>query len=149
MPNIPGTVVVAPVVPTSTDDVYPTHHASYGKGGLRTVPSIVDRNLIPAGRLEEGMLVYVESDDSYYKLSGGSWTPFGSGGGGGGGDKNYVHVQSVPASTWVATHNLGKYPSVQLKDASDNVFGADVRHIDINTSVVYLIQADTGSAVFN
>tara|TARA_R100001079_G_C4438618_1_gene147663 strand:- start:902 stop:1255 length:354 start_codon:yes stop_codon:yes gene_type:complete len=37
----------------------------------------------------------------------------------GAGDLNFVHTQSVASSTWLVTHNLGKYPSVSVVDTSE------------------------------
>lgn len=148
MPTLSGTIVIAPVVPTSTDDVYPSHYATYGKGSLRTVADSAERDSIPPERLEEGCLVYVVDVDKYYKRVGLGWVEFTTGGGGGG-DKNYVHVQSVAATTWVIDHNLGKYPAISLKDNAGNMFTADVNHISTNQAEVYLLQAEAGVAFAN
>ena len=59
MPDIQGINIAAPVVPYTTDDIYATHHAVYGKGGFRSVASLVDRNSIAKDRLEVGMIVNV------------------------------------------------------------------------------------------
>lgn len=48
----------------STLDVYPTHEASLGKGGYRTVADIAERDNIPFERCEVGMLVTVLSDNT-------------------------------------------------------------------------------------
>jgi hypothetical protein len=70
MAAIPGTTpVTAPVAPTSDGDVYPSHLAAYGKGGLRTVATLTDRNNIPNARKEAGMQVYVIETHLTYKLS--------------------------------------------------------------------------------
>ena len=68
MAGIPGTNVVAPVVPLDTADVHPTHEALYGKGGYRTVATTVERDAIPAARREAGMLVFVAADSQRYRL---------------------------------------------------------------------------------
>lgn len=64
MADIKGTNISAPVVPFTTDDIFATHEAIYGKGGYRTVENVEDLEKIPAARLEEGMLVYVINDDA-------------------------------------------------------------------------------------
>ena len=64
MADIKGTNISAPIVPFTTDDIFATHEAMYGKGGYRTVENVEDLDKIPAARLEEGMLVYVINDDS-------------------------------------------------------------------------------------
>lgn len=66
MANIPGTNLAAGIVPFTSDDTYPTHYAMYGKGGHRTVQSIVNRNSIPTTLKEEGMTVFVLDDNTKY-----------------------------------------------------------------------------------
>ena len=76
MADIKGTNVAAPIVPYTSDDIYATHEAKYGKGGYRTVQNIEERDSIPGARLEEGMLVYVIDDpDSVhtYQYLNGAW----------------------------------------------------------------------------
>jgi len=69
---IPQTfTVIAPVAPSSNTDTYPVTLPIYGKGGLRTVANINERNAIFDERRERGMLVYVESDSKYYTLTNG------------------------------------------------------------------------------
>ncbi len=49
-------------------DLYPTHFPQLGAGGLRTVVAVADLNLIPAEMRQEGMMAYVEFDQTYYTL---------------------------------------------------------------------------------
>jgi hypothetical protein len=46
----------------------------------------------------------------------------------GGGDKNYVHAQGTGASSWSVSHNLGKYPAVDVVDNANSVLLPDVRY---------------------
>ena len=62
------TKVVAPVVPNSPLDVYPTHIAIFGKGGMKNVLSITERNAIPTERRENGMFVYTYTDSTLWVL---------------------------------------------------------------------------------
>jgi NDP-sugar pyrophosphorylase family protein len=60
----------------------PTHIDSLGKGGYMVVPTISNRNEIPEERRKFGMLVFVQSADSLYKLnspdlSNTGWLPIG------------------------------------------------------------------------
>lgn len=64
MAQILGTSVTAPIVPFSTDDIYSTHLALYGKGGWRTVANLLERNNIPELRRENLMVVGVESNST-------------------------------------------------------------------------------------
>jgi len=68
MAGIPGTNVVAPIVPLDTADVHPTHAAAYGLGGYRTVATNTDRDAIPTPRREEGMLVFVTATGKVWRL---------------------------------------------------------------------------------
>ena len=61
---IRGTNIADPIVPYTTADNIPTHYAKYGKGGFRTVENIVERDNIPLERREDGMLVYVITDET-------------------------------------------------------------------------------------
>lgn len=69
MSAIQGTNVIAPVVPFDTADVHPSHEARYGKGGYRTVATLVERDAIPAPRREAGMLVFVAADETTWRLA--------------------------------------------------------------------------------
>ena len=59
------------ISPTDTADTFPVTKPEFGLGGLRTVNNTTARNNIPSDRREEGMLVYVLGDQTYYKLEGG------------------------------------------------------------------------------
>ena len=72
MAKLKGTILASPVVPTDSLDTYPTHSAEYGKGGHKSVNNISDLNLISLDRREEGMTVYVVSEESDYRLKGGT-----------------------------------------------------------------------------
>ena len=78
MADLNGTKIIAPIVPPTDADVFPTHSAEYGKGGFRSVADIAARDAIPEGRREVGMRVYVESEDVTYictDVSGNTYTP--------------------------------------------------------------------------
>jgi hypothetical protein len=67
-------VVITGTITTSDDsDVYATHDAAYGKGGLRTVANITDRNAITVERRTEGMMVFVQDIGTYWKLLPSPW----------------------------------------------------------------------------
>lgn len=69
MSNLPGTNIIAPVVPFSEVDTYPTHEAKYGKGGYRTTQNKTARNDIPYARRELGMAVRTLSDNAVWILT--------------------------------------------------------------------------------
>jgi hypothetical protein len=62
--EIKGYNVIGPVVPFNTSDIYATHIARYGNGGLRTVKNLTERDDISLERRDNLMIVGVE-DDSY------------------------------------------------------------------------------------
>lgn len=72
MPLIPGTVVTSGLSPGNALNTHETHRAFYGKGGYRTVTTTTARNQITPLRREEGMLVFVISDNTIYKLKSGA-----------------------------------------------------------------------------
>lgn len=73
MAEILGTQLVAGIVPFTTEDHYPTHFAKYGKGGLRTVETIAERDAIPEQRKEIGMIVFVKENKKAYRLMPEGW----------------------------------------------------------------------------
>jgi len=77
--GIAGQNVIAPVVPFSTGDSYPSHLAIYGQGGLRSVANVTERDAIPQLRREAGMLVWVASLAVYQQLGAdlATWTAIG------------------------------------------------------------------------
>lgn len=85
MANLLGTVVLSKLVPTSDLDQYPTHEARWGKGSYRTVTSLVERDAISDERRELGMLVWVDSEKTLYRLTEGvtnaDWENLGRGDG--------------------------------------------------------------------
>lgn len=83
MAKYPGSVTVTGfIAPTDTSDTYATHDALLGKGGLREVQTLIDRDEIPTDRRRIGMLVYVIEEEKYYALFGDitnlSWKDCGS-----------------------------------------------------------------------
>lgn len=77
-----GTNVAAAIVPFTEADAFATHHAKYGKGGWRGVPTYADLALIPEGRLDDGMAVYVIETGVVYTWNEteGQWVYFIKGG---------------------------------------------------------------------
>lgn len=64
-------------------------------------------------------------------------------------DKNYVHTQSVPSLTWSVIHNLNKYPSVVIKDSSNEEIEGMIIHTSINQTVIIFNAVFSGQAIFN
>lgn len=64
-------------------------------------------------------------------------------------DKTYVHTQSSSSVLWTITHNLGKYPTVRIKDGTGAMMIGDVVDISINEITIEFSLAQTGVAILN
>jgi len=76
---IPGTVpITAPVAPTATGDVYPSHIGEYGKGGLHIAADNTARDAITTERRTEGMLCWSIAASSMFQLDPDmvTWNPY-------------------------------------------------------------------------
>jgi hypothetical protein len=83
MTAILGTTVIAPIVPGDTTDVFPSHDAIYGRGGLTHADNVAARDAITAERRRAGMLCYVIDEEQLYQLKPDlvTWEEFSGGGG--------------------------------------------------------------------
>ena len=66
-----------------------------------------------------------------------------------GGDKNYVHEQSSPSTTWTVNHNLNKRVAVSVVDSAGTVIICDVRYVSDNQVVLTFDAATSGNAYAN
>ena len=66
--NLKAQIALTGNITTAGVAVYPTHIDSLGKGGFMTLPDLTTRNAIPVKRRKQGMLVFVQANDSLYKL---------------------------------------------------------------------------------
>jgi hypothetical protein len=57
------------VIRNSPGDLYPTHLDSLGQGGFMSLQTIAARNAILIRQRKMGMMVYVQANDSLYKLN--------------------------------------------------------------------------------
>ena len=107
---------------TETDPVFITD-PQYGLGGLRTVGTTAERDAIVVARRQIGMMVYVQSDDNYYSLIGGTsnanWVEFSIGVGTPG-----VTGATGPQLTMIDTVSTSIDPIV-LKGASAHSLSGD------------------------
>ena len=67
--NLNAQIALTGNITTAGIAVYPTHIDSLGRGGYMTLPDLTTRNAIPVKRRKQGMLVYVQANDSLYKLT--------------------------------------------------------------------------------
>ena len=63
-----GLFVTDFIRPVSLLDKYPTHIDIFGKGGIHSLETILERDNIFTPRRKEGMLSYVKEDKSFYAL---------------------------------------------------------------------------------
>jgi hypothetical protein len=85
MAAIPGSVPVMGVLaPPDSLDRFAITDSQYGIDGLRSVGTLVDRNNISAQRRRHGMVVFVQSENTYYSLDADliGWSIFEGGSGG-------------------------------------------------------------------
>ena len=64
-------------------------------------------------------------------------------------DKNYIHTQSSSATTWVVTHSLAKYPSVEVVDSAGTVVVGQVDYDSLNQVTLTFNSTFSGKAYFN
>ena len=102
--------VIGAVEPNDLSDKYPTHNEIYGKGGFRSVATVLERDNITPARRSEGMLVYVIADGKLYQLKGGvangNWSDAQFGGG---------------SSTTIVSIDKGGTGAITAEDARTNL----------------------------
>jgi hypothetical protein len=64
-------------------------------------------------------------------------------------DLHYSHLQASAAATWVVTHNLGKYPSVQVFDSAGDEVEGLVTQVSPNQLTINFSAAFSGVAYCN
>lgn len=60
-----------------------------------------------------------------------------------------VISQPFPSNIWMIQHNLGKYPSIIVKDSAGTTVEGDVEYLDLNTVRIIFSGAFSGVAYFN
>lgn len=65
------------------------------------------------------------------------------------GSANYVHQQLTPQATWVVTHPLGKYGSVEVVDSAGTVIVPDVHYDSLTQITITFGAAMSGRAFIN
>lgn len=64
-------------------------------------------------------------------------------------DLNYLHEQVIPSATWTITHNLGKFPSINVMDTAGTEIEGAVEYTNTNTLIVSFNNAFSGKATLN
>lgn len=61
----------------------------------------------------------------------------------------YIHTQSISASTWIVTHDLGFFPAVSVIDSGGSVVEGDVSYISVNQVSIAFSSSFGGKAYFS
>jgi hypothetical protein len=67
----------------------------------------------------------------------------------GSGDLHYTHTQGAPATSWIVSHMLNKFPSVTVVDTGNTAILPDIHYVDANNVILTFGSATTGKAYFN
>ena len=67
----------------------------------------------------------------------------------GSGDKTFVYEQGLPASTWVITHDLEKFPSVTVVDSANSTVEGGITYNNENELTLTFSAAFSGKAYLN
>lgn len=67
-----GTLIIAPIRPSSSEDIFASVFANEAKGGFHTAVSLSNRDSISISRREIGMLCYVIQENKFYQLLNGT-----------------------------------------------------------------------------
>lgn len=117
-------------------------------GDRYVMATITGRNLLlTQNRTFEGLLVYVLADQTLYILKGPANTDWEALAGGG--DLSWEFVQNTPLISWSLPHNMGKQPSVTIKNDSGDEVEAFVNHTDDNNLTITFNVAFQGVATLN
>lgn len=146
--------VLGPITPTHPLDEYPTAFQKHISGGFMHFDTLAERDALTSLRREQGMVIYVEEDNNFYKLTGGilneNWAILVTNpievivq------DKYYKHDQAIPSAVWTIEHNLNKYPSVTVIDTAGSEVVGDTSFIDNNNIRITFSAAFSGYALMN
>jgi len=61
----------------------------------------------------------------------------------------YTFTQSGPSALWTITHNLNRFPSVEVTDSTGRIVEGDERYVDANTLTVAFSAPFSGEAYLN
>lgn len=150
MSMLKGTNVSSALRPYDSQDTYATHEAQYGKGGHRTVNTLVERNNIPLDRREPLMTVGVLQTGLIYVLNNNPATPATS-------DSDWgLHINSgnniidispeADGTLTLLPGNLYKTPAVatvKIDLVSVSRYSKIVWNLSIGTTVPALTFSDT------
>ena len=61
----------------------------------------------------------------------------------------YLHNQITASATWTVTHNMNKYPSINIVDTSNDIIMGEVRYNSLNQLTITFTAAVSGKAYLN
>lgn len=61
----------------------------------------------------------------------------------------YLHDQQISSNTWVVTHNMNKYPSINIVDTANDIIMGEVRYNSLNQLTITFTAAVSGKAYLN
>lgn len=61
----------------------------------------------------------------------------------------YLHDQQTSSTTWVVTHNMNKYPSINIVDTANDIIMGEVRYNSLNQLTITFTAAVSGKAYLN
>jgi hypothetical protein len=61
----------------------------------------------------------------------------------------YLHDQQTANSTWIVTHNMNKYPSINIVDTANDIIMGEVRYNSLNQLTITFTAAVSGKAYLN
>lgn len=64
-------------------------------------------------------------------------------------EDSYIHNQGVPAISWTITHNLGKYPNINIVDSANADVIGEIVYDSLNQLTVTFSAAFSGKAYLN
>lgn len=65
------------------------------------------------------------------------------------GDKYFEHDQNIASTEWICNHNLGKYPSITVKNSANDTIIGKITFTNENTVTIRFNVAVSGKAYFN
>jgi hypothetical protein len=66
-----------------------------------------------------------------------------------GADKNFVYTQLSPSASWLVTHNLNKFPAVEVVDSGGSTIIPNIHYNDANSVTLSFAAATSGKAYCN
>lgn len=63
--------------------------------------------------------------------------------------ESYIHNQMESSAKWIVNHNLGKFPSVTVKDSAESLVVGEIDYVDNNFIILTFTAEFSGKAYLN